>query len=257
MAVAPMLLCAAVAGAEEPVRLRVLSYNIHHARGTDGVVDLDRIAGIIRSAEPQIVALQEVDRGVERSGRLDMPAELARHCGMEVVFERNIGVQGGDYGNALLTTLPILGARNVHLPSYDEGEQRGVLVVDLEPAPGADPIRVLATHLDHRPPDIERLASAIVLNRIAEQGPSRPMILMGDLNATPESPTLARLDRTWDRSNDESQATIPASEPRRQIDYVLNRPDGRWRVVEVRVLDEPTASDHRPILAIIELIDAE
>ena len=243
--------------AEEPVRLRVLSYNIHHARGTDGVLDLDRIARVIRSAEPQIVALQEVDRGVDRSERRDQPADLARRCGMEAVFFGNIRHQEGDYGNALLTSLPIIEARNEPLPNSGGGEQRGLLVVDLKAPVGDEPIRVLATHLDHRRPEADRLASADLINQVAEEEPTRPSILMGDLNATPESATLARFELAWQRANDDPRPTIPVSAPKRQIDYILTRPDDRWRVVEVRVLDEPIASDHRPILAVLEWIDAE
>ena len=48
--------------------------------------------------------------------------------------------------------------------------------------------------------------------------------------------------------------TSPVVNPRRQIDYVLYRPGNRWRVVEVRVLDEAVASDHRPVLAVLEVV---
>jgi hypothetical protein len=48
--------------------------------------------------------------------------------------------------------------------------------------------------------------------------------------------------------------TIPVGKPARQIDYVLFRPARRWRTREVQVLDEVVASDHRAILAVIELV---
>ncbi len=95
------------AHADEPTRLRVLSYNIHHGAGIDGRLDLERIARVIQSARPDVVALQEVDRGVARSKRIDEPAELARLTGLRAIFERNITYQGGDYGNAVLTGLPV------------------------------------------------------------------------------------------------------------------------------------------------------
>lgn len=243
------------AEADEPVRLRVLSYNIHHGRGMDDVVDLNRIAEVINEVRPDVVALQEVDRGVERSGRIDEPAELARLTGTEAIFERNIPYQGGDYGNAMLTRLPIVDRRNVHLPSFYKDEQRGCLVVDLT-APGhAGTIRVFATHLDYRPPDGERLASASLIETLAAEENDRPMILMGDLNAQPDSAVLQKFDETWTRTNTEPMPTFPVAEPTRQIDYILVRPSNRWRVVEVRVLDEKVASDHRPIFAVLELID--
>ena len=51
--------------------------------------------------------------------------------------------------------------------------------------------------------------------------------------------------------------TIPVREPARQIDYVLFRPAERWKVIETKVLDEPVASDHRPLLAVLELRASE
>ncbi|MEW4570648.1 endonuclease/exonuclease/phosphatase family protein [Tautonia sp. JC769] len=238
----------------EPVRLRVLSYNIHHARGLDDEVDLERIARVINEVEPDVVALQEVDRNVARSGSVDQPAELARLTGTEAVFERNIPLQGGEYGNALLTRLPILGRRNVHLPSFYEGEQRGCLVVDVQGPGDLGPIRVLATHFDYRGPNDERLASADLIAEVAAEHPDRPTILMGDLNALPDSPTLERLDATWTRTNDDPLPTFPSEGPTRQIDYILVRPAGRWRVAEIRVLEEPVASDHSPIFAVLEWV---
>ena len=247
-------LLAAVGADEGPATIRVLSYNIHHGRGADGVVDLGRIAAVIEAADPDVVALQEVDRGVARTDRIDEPAELARLTGMTAVFERNITYQGGDYGNALLTRLPIVRSRNVHLPSYTENEQRGVLVVDLEGPGDSGPIRVFATHLDYHPPDRERLASADLINELADEYPERPSVLMGDLNASPDGEVLSRFDASWTRANAGPIPTYPAEGPSKQIDYVLLRPADRWRVVEVRVLDEPAASDHRPILAVLEAV---
>lgn len=253
----PVLALLALAGAaraEGPVRLRVLSYNIHHGEGTDGKLDLERLAAVIRSAEPDLVALQEVDRGVRRSKQLDEPAELARLTGLTAIFERNIRVQGGDYGNAVLSRLPVIGHRNHPLPSHFQGEQRGALVVELT-APDASktPVRLIATHLDYRPDDAERLDSVRTIAAIADEAPERPTLLVGDLNATPESRTLREFAKTWTRANPDPLPTFPAGRPTRQIDYVLYRPADRWKVVEARVLDEPVASDHRPILVVLEL----
>lgn len=63
--------------------LRVLTYNIHHGEGTDGVLDLERIAGVIKGASPDLVALQEVDVGAERTGGVDQAGELGRLTGMQ------------------------------------------------------------------------------------------------------------------------------------------------------------------------------
>ena len=72
-----------------------MTWNIHHGEGTDGQLDLQRIARVIREAEVDLVALQEVDRGVARTARRDLPAEVAVLTEMSCVFSNNFGYQGG------------------------------------------------------------------------------------------------------------------------------------------------------------------
>lgn len=93
---------------EEPLRLRVLTYNIHHGEGVDGRLDLVRIAKVIQEVDPDIAALQEVDQNAGRSGQVDQAAELGRLTKMRSVFGGNIELQGGKYGNALLTRFEII-----------------------------------------------------------------------------------------------------------------------------------------------------
>ena len=110
-----------------PVRLRVLCYNIHHAEGVDGKVDVPRSARVILSVKPDLVALQEVVQKTKRTQKVDQVAELARLTKMESVFGSNIAFQGGHYGNASLSRFPITRHKNHRLPNMDMGEQRGVL----------------------------------------------------------------------------------------------------------------------------------
>ena len=243
-------------GESAPIRVRVLSYNIHHGEGTDRKFDLERIARHIKTARPDLVALQEVDQKTRRSGGVDQPAELARLTGMRVVFGENIRFQGGGYGNAILSRHPIRRHENHPLPSFYKGEQRGVLEVEVE-LPGAKmPILFYATHLDYRPKDEERLASVKKIDELVARNPDRPALLAGDLNALPDSETLRRFRSTWKSANDRPTPTYPSSEPTRQIDYVLARPAPRWKVLSIRVLDAAFASDHRPILAVFEMTPA-
>lgn len=245
---------ATVSADDSPRQLRVLSYNIHHGEGVDGELDLPRIARVIRSVEPDVVALQEVDQNVDRSGSVDQPAELAQLTGMEVVFGANIELQGGHYGNAILSRLPVVRQTNHRLPNRDQGEQRGVLEAELSLRGEGETLWVLATHFDHRRDDRERYASVKAVHELATRRPERPTILAGDLNDVPTSRTLAWLRSRWTRVNAEPLPTIPVGSPSRQIDYILVRPADRWRVIEVRVLEESVASDHRAIFATLELV---
>ncbi len=233
--------------------LRVLSYNIHHGEGVDGKLDLARIAAVIKSTKPDIVALQEVDQKTTRTGNVDQVAELARLTDMEHVFGGNIRLQGGEYGNAVLSKHRIKRHQNHALPCLDNSEQRGVLEVEIAVPGAAQPLVLLATHLDYRPNDQERIASAKQINELAAKFGARPMLLAGDLNDDLESKTLEEFQTRWASANTKTQPTVPVDKPTRQIDFILLHPAERWKVRDLRVLDEPLASDHRPVLAILEL----
>ncbi len=258
---AVLLLAGNVAGQDNateldqgPLRLRILSYNIHHGEGIDGKLDLPRIARVIQSVEPDLVSLQEVDRGTQRTNEVDQSEELGRLTGMKVVFGGNIQFQGGDYGNAVLSKLPIHRHQNWLLPRFDEGEQRGVLEVEVKLPDDLGTMLFLATHLDHRRPDRERIASAQWINQRIRDSGHRIAVLAGDLNAQPESPTLREFEQVWTRANKEVLPTFPVVQPTRQIDYILYYPADGWRVVQVKVLEEAVASDHRAIFAELELV---
>lgn len=244
------------AAAEEPLRLRVLSYNIHHAEGVDRKLDVERIANVMLVVKPDLVAVQEVDQKVKRSQAVDQPAELARLTKMHVVFGGNIELQGGHYGNVLLSRFPVARQKNHLLPNIEASEQRGVIEAEITLSESQS-LLFLATHLDFRTDERERLASVKVLNELASKHPDKPAILAGDLNATPESKTLEQLATTWKRANEEPLPTIPVDQPKKQIDFILLRPLERWKVIKVEVLSEAVASDHRAIFAELELLPAK
>lgn len=240
--------------AEQPDELRIVSYNIHHGEGVDRKLDLQRIAGVIESVHPDIVALQEVDKNVQRTQSVDQPAELARLTKMQVVFAGNISLGGGQYGNAVLSKWPVIEHVNHPLPNDARGEQRGVLQAYIQTPGSEQRLMLLATHLDHRPSESLRLQSAEMINALVAKEPQNAAILAGDLNAVPDSRTLQTLKTHWTDSFPKSLATIPVSNPVKQIDYVLYRPNNRWQVVQTRVLDEAIASDHRAILSVLRLM---
>lgn len=245
-----MLSTTLIGSADEPLQLRVLTYNIHHGEGVDGKLDLARIANVIQAVEPDIVALQEVDQNVPRSGRVDQAAELGRLTKMNHIFGGNIDLQGGKYGNALLTRFEVTSHQNDKLPNVANGEQRGILSASIRIPNQQQAISVFATHFDHRRSDEERVQSAERANAMASG--KGMAIFLGDLNDVVGSRTMDLLDRNWKRVNDVPLPTIPVSEPKRQIDFILVRPAESWKMVEAKVLNESIASDHRPFFAVIE-----
>jgi endonuclease/exonuclease/phosphatase family metal-dependent hydrolase len=261
---------ASAAQAELPDELRVVSYNIHHGEGIDGKFDLARIAKVMLAEKPDIIAVQEVDQGTRRASGVDQPAELARVTGMKAVFGRNIDFEGGGYGTLVLTNLPIRSHESVKLKSFyaptnENPEQRGVQVLELG---GEDEPRLwfLCTHLDYRPPEEERMASAVTINELIKKRGGDLAILAGDLNALPDSGPIHEFAKEWKiagpvvnaagaaAKNSQPILTFPSDKPDRWIDYVMCRPADHWEVVEVRVLDEPVASDHRPLLAVLRRV---
>ena len=228
--------------------LRVLSYNIHHGCGSDGLVDLPRIAAVIRGAEADLVLLQEVDDRTERTDRVDQTAELARLTSLHGEFGRQIDYQGGRYGQAILSRTRLQKPRVHVLPGDPDRETRIAFSARTEIA--GRWIVIVGTHLHHRDP-VERLKQAQTLATL-DLG-AGPMILGGDLNAIPESEPLAAILATWRSTTGEPLPTFPAADPTRQIDFIFYRPAGVLEAGPVRVLEEPVPSDHRPILAEFEL----
>ena len=232
----------------EPTQLTVMSYNIHHGRGIDGEVDLERIAKLIRDTGAELVALQEVDKGTQRTNQRDLAAELAELTGMKHVFEKNIDFQGGEYGNAILSRFPITDHANQHYKMLRDGEQRGILSATIRL--GDREITFASTHLDHRSDPSERLSNVEELRSIVENA-GVPIIIAGDFNDTPgkEVHTQLRefLTDTWELSGGSDGFTFSSDNPRSRIDYVWVAPAASWQVFRAKVLTSE-ASDHLPLV---------
>lgn len=252
-----ILLGASTGRAENPVALRVLTYNIHHGAGVDGKLDLERIAKVMMSVKPDLIAIQEVDRKTSRTKQVDQANRLAELTGMKVAFGPNIEFGGGQYGNAILSRFPILRSENQKLPNHEMGEQRGALIVEVDLPDREENVIFISTHFDHRPDDTERCASAKWMNLLIEEIPDQPIILAGDLNDVIGSKTLTTLDSNWMRTNQKPMPTVPVKNPKRQIDFILSRPAERWKASGQQVLDEAVASDHRAYFSVLTLQPSE
>lgn len=245
---------------EAPAKtLRILCYNVHWALGTDGVYDIERIARVIADTRPDLVALQEVDVGVKRSGRIDEVRRLGELTGLASRFGPTQAYEGGLFGNAVLSRLPILDVAITPLPYTEATEERvtyprGAIAVTVE-GPDGKPLRFISTHFQHNVPE-DRVEEARAINEeFAGEGDSIPTILAGDINATPEAEPVRILQEKWVNAIDEAAApTVPAEKPGSRIDYIFYRPESRFRMIESKVIPEAVASDHRPVFAILELV---
>jgi endonuclease/exonuclease/phosphatase family metal-dependent hydrolase len=248
---AAALWCATPLPAAEPAAprtLRIMTYNIHHGEGTDGKLDLPRIAQLISEAKADIVALQEVDRGVERSQRVDQAQELAKLLDMHYVFGKNIDHQGGDYGNATLSRFAIRQSANHRYQTVLNGEQRGVLETSIDV--DGRTLVVLNTHLDYHRDDRERLACVAELKALAAKHGDAALIACGDFNATPDSTTHEQMREmfrdAWQQVGQGPGNTIPSLQPRSRIDYLWST--GAIKPLTARVI-ESASSDHCALVA--------
>jgi endonuclease/exonuclease/phosphatase family metal-dependent hydrolase len=233
--------------------LRVLTYNIHHGEGTDGRFDLSRLAGVMASVHPDLVALQEVDQGTERASGLSELAELARLTDMHPAFGRAMDYLGGQYGVAVLSRWPLLRIHNDPLPSQADREPRTALTVEVDAGEGGPLIEFTSTHLDQMRDPENRLAQARSLNARLVHEDGRATILAGDLNARAGTEVMDLFEEQWtDPPAADPSPISPSGRPRSRVDYVLIRPAASWRVIESRIIDEPVASDHRPLLVVLE-----
>lgn len=224
---------------------RMMAFNIHHAADAAGVLDVERTARVIRDSGADVVALQEVDRGVERSERRDILAELSELTGMPYrAFGKNLDFQGGGYGNALLSRFPLADVENFLLDQHAPHEQRGVLRARLDVE--GRRLTILVVHLDHQS-ETERLYALEQIEELTEGG--SPMIMAGDLNDVPASEVYRRatswLSDAWQTAGDGDGFTFPSDAPERRIDYVFH---SEHLVPVAASVPETEASDHRPVL---------
>jgi endonuclease/exonuclease/phosphatase family metal-dependent hydrolase len=229
---------------QRPATLRILAYNIKHGLGMDSVVDLERIARVINDLQPDVVTLQEVDSAVERTSGVDQTTVLGGLTGMHSVFGTFFDYQGGRYGMALLSRYPFISYTNHLLPKGVE--HRAALAGRIRIGDDGPEVVVVGIHLVWT--GEERYSQAERLIEIFEDEEA-PVILAGDFNSLPDSDVMALLRGAWHiPDKGEGHFTFPSDDPDREIDFIIYRPEDRFEVIEHRVIDEPVASDHRPLL---------
>lgn len=222
-----------------------MTYNIRHGAPAGGHAALDRILAAVASFGADVVALQEVDRRVVRSGFADQAARIADASGLSANFAaaRRLGVIG-QYGNALLVRGPVECLETLRLRST--GEQRVAIFASVRLDGHA--VTAVSTHLQNSPRGRPSEAPGQldqVLDELARW--PRPWVLMGDLNLRPDV-VLPRLEAAGLQAV-EAPPTFPSDAPRIRIDWIA------VAGLTVRSVEVPDlrASDHRPILTELDV----
>lgn len=234
--------------------ITVLSYNIHHANppSKPNVIDLAAIAKVINEQQPQLVALQELDVNTKRSGAtLNEAGELGKLTGMHHYFGKTIPYDGGEYGIGILSKYPLTDIKHRMLPTRG-GEPRG-LVTAVVTLPNRKQLVFACTHLDAQRNDSSRILQIDAINELLA-AETLPVVIAGDFNATPGSEVINRLDSHFTRSClTNCGFTIPEKNPTKTIDFIAYKPATAFEVTDHRVIDEPYASDHLPVKAILKI----
>ena len=226
--------------------LKLMSYNIKNANGMDNVCNFQRIANVINNTSPDVVAIQEVDSMTNRSGQKYVLGEIAERTQMHGYFAPAVDYDGGKYGIGLLTKQVPLRLQTLPLPGREEA--RTLILAEF-----ADYI-YCCTHMSLTEED--RMKSLELVKAFTSSS-TKPLFLAGDMNAEPESGFIKKLQKDFQILSNPKQHTFPAPDPKETIDYIatLKQNAKGFAVISAKVINEPMASDHRPIL--VELRTAE
>jgi endonuclease/exonuclease/phosphatase family metal-dependent hydrolase len=225
-------------------RIRVLTWNVHSCIGTDRRFDPERVQAILRTLDPDIAALQEVDSRRDLRDGFDLLGNTLSGHSAEV---RTVRTADRDYGHMLLSRWTI-GSWAHHDISFRRREPRSLIEARIDTDAG--PVSVLAAHLGlnhgERREQVQSIAALADADRL-------PTVILGDFNEPTGNGaagrTLDRLFRSVGR-----QATFPSYWPLLPLDRI-------WFEAGLDLLDAGVhrdargASDHLPLWADLALQD--
>ena len=232
--------------------IRVMTYNIHVGIGMDKKLDLRRIADVINKEKPDLVGLQEVDRGVQRTQRIDEIVELSKLTRLDYAFAFNLPYQGGQYGVAILSRFPIRATEHRLYKNLREAERRGFIRAEVRI--DGRVVHLVTTHLDYQHDDGRLFEAQQMLASLSDV--KGPLIVVGDFNDIPAGDTYKLMsslfDDAWAIRPGIEGFSYPADKPTKRIDYIFTR-----RTDEIKTkrawLVNTLASDHVPVVADLEL----
>lgn len=237
-------------------QLTVMTYNVRSCVGKDGKSSPSRISTIIAEHDPDVVALQELDVRLARSGMADQAQMIARNLEMDFRFSPALRFERGKYGNAILSRYPMQKVRAERLPTHPvrrDLEKRGALWTRIEVSGIA--VQIITTHLGLN--RIERRIQADTLmgtGWVHHPDFRPPAILCGDLNSHPGSSVYRKFadtlqDTQVGQDGHRPRKTWPSRLPLRRIDHLFVTRDVvvEWVTVP-RNSVTAAASDHLPLV---------
>ncbi len=238
-------------GCATPEPTKLLTYNIQIGLQVDHKTrTLEQTAEVIKKINAETVVLNEVDVHATRSDLVDQPKFVAQIAGYpHYLFGVASLRPGGEYGNVVMSKYPLESLTLLDLPSNDN-ESRSAMVVKVN-AP--KPYYIIGTHFTYeQTPEMNevRVKSVDMIADYIKEHQLTPVVLAGDLNAWENSNPIVRLrEQGFCVINDVApgEASYPADKPKVLLDYMAVYPADVAEVVTHYVVDEPKASDHRPV----------
>lgn len=236
-----------------------MSYNIHKCiGGIDRRYQPQRVVTTIAHYEPDIVLLQEVDAGAERSNGDQQSEMLGEALGMRhrAWFPNVTLKKGGAYGNAVLSRFPCRTADNIDL-SLEGRKARSVLhtIVRVRRGGRTRTVHVFNMHLGLRQEERRKqLRRFLDSHPFAHMHARTPVIVGGDLNDVYGSLGASMLVPAGFRAMPSAPRTFPAYAPLRPLDAVFVRGEVQIRrAARGQVAVAKRASDHLPLVVDLEL----
>jgi endonuclease/exonuclease/phosphatase family metal-dependent hydrolase len=224
------------------MQVRVATYNVHQCVGRDARHDPKRVCAVLDAMDADVIALQELQW--DPAEALHLLEDFARTLGYRPIAGPTLLRAKGHYGNALLTRLPVLEHALLEL-TVNGHEPRGAIDVMLDT--GAQPLRVMATHLGLWPYE-RRWQMRRLLARL-DLAPKTSTVLMGDLNEWFLWGRPLRWLRAW-FGDMPAPPTFPGAFPLFALDRIWVRP--RELMADLSVRKDKlarAASDHLPLVA--------
>ncbi len=239
-------------------KLRIVTWNIHKGIGVDRAYRLDRIVGVLREVDADVVCLQEVDEGVPRSSKDRQGQRLARELDYpHTALGLNVRVRGGAYGNLTLSKYPLKDVHNVDLTIPPKKRRSGLVTrICTGPKHGwlLANVHLGLFHLERR------VQLRRVLTHVFEGAqPDQPLVIAGDWNEWGHG-LVRQVMKEWgfhlarsDHQPKKGARTWPSRRPMASLDKIVYRDPIRCHHVG-SVLDEQTrvASDHLPLMVELE-----
>ncbi|MCZ8514259.1 endonuclease/exonuclease/phosphatase family protein [Paenibacillus filicis] len=238
------------------MQIKVITFNIHHGKGIDGKLNLNRIAEAVEESEADFIALNEVDRFFsKRSDYADQVSWLAERLKMNSAFGAAISLKPKnsdakrEYGNALLSRYPIVSVKN-HL--MDSGIIEGRVLLETDVLMKEISLRMYVTHLSLNPLSRKKQIDFIA-DKITEDRP--PVIIAGNWNMKPGGKAWRKISGILKDCYATASTpchTFPSLRPVMKIDYIFTSRNIHVASVEV-IKKIPAASDHLPLIATLIL----